>query len=302
VRPDRRRLQLLVRVVVLGFVVVWLFSSDLQLLVPAWVPLVFLLAAEAEFVLRGWRERRNPAPPANAAERRAPGVEDADLGWGEVIEDDEGGVQYVPPPPRPARPRFRRLVTAVVAVAAVALFVLAFRIERESTWHALSAETRADVTRRLSREASRIAGKPVTMQCDEDYRFTGVGSDALGVAFIDRGLAYLEPGVCRTLYNLLQGDRREREPTGEAVLVLAHEAVHLAGERREGVTECRGLQEGVELGERLGLPADRSERLMSDRYDRNLSERSIARLAYRLPAGCRNGGDLDLRPTDDRFP
>ncbi|HJU47233.1 MAG TPA: hypothetical protein VJ689_03810 [Gaiellaceae bacterium] len=301
-RPDRRRLQLLVRVVVLGFVIVWLFSGDLQLLVPAWVPLVFLLAAEAEFVLRGWREARHPVPTANRAERRAPGAEDADLGWGEVIEDEEGAVHYVPPPPRPPRPRFRRLVTAVVAVAAVALFVLAFRIERESTWHALSAETRQEVTERLSREASRIAGRQVTVRCDEDYRFTGVGSDALGVAFIQRGLAYLEPGVCRTLHDLLQGDRREREATGEAVLVLAHEAVHLGGERREGVTECRGLQEGVELGERLGLPTDRSERLMSDRYERSLAERDIARLAYRLPAGCRNGGDLDLRPNDDRFP
>lgn len=302
-RLDRRRLQTAVRIAVLGFVLAWLFSQRLQGLVPAWVPFAFLLAAEAEFLARAWREQRTgyaPAP-ASTAERRLPGKDDADLGWGEVVED-ERGVRYIPPPPRPPRPRYRRAFTAAGAVLAVVLFVLALRAERAGTWDALSTETRAGVERRISREASVIAGRPVTVRCDEAYAFTGIGTDALGVAFVQRGLAFLHPDVCRTLHDLLEGDRRARDETGQAVLVLAHEAVHLAGERNEGLTECRGLQEGVALGERLGLPGDRAQELMADRYRRNLADRSITRLEYRLPAGCEDGGAYDLRPDDPRFP
>lgn len=301
---DRRRIQIALRVAALGFVVVWLFSAELQLRVPFWVPFVALLAAEVEFLVRGWREGREArTPPAEAvAERRAPGADDADLGWGELVED-EVGVRYIPPPPRPARPRSRRVVAVAVIALTVVLFAAAVRVERARTWQALSDEAQGRVEARLSREASAIAAKPVVVRCDDGYTYTGIGSDALGVAFIDRGLAYLHPSACRTLHDLVvEGDRRPRDATGEAVLVLAHEAVHLAGERNEGVTECRGMQLGVALGERLGLTRDDARRLMKDRYGRNLAERSITRSEYRLPAECRDGGALDLRPDDGSFP
>ena len=35
---------------------------------------------------------------------------------------------------------------------------------------------------------------------------------------------------------------------------------------------------------------------------RDLSDASVARLDYRLPEECKNGGALDLRPSDPRFP
>ncbi len=41
---------------------------------------------------------------------------------------------------------------------------------------------------------------------------------------------------------------------------------------------------------------------MKSLYQRNLAERSITRLSYRLPDGCVDGGSLDLRPTDSSFP
>jgi hypothetical protein len=298
----RRRLQQGLRAAALVFVVAWLFSQQLQLRVPFWVPFALLLAAETEFLFRGLREgrARHPIVPTEAAERRAPGAEDADLGWGEIVEDEDG-FHYVPPPPRAPRPS-RRLLTAAAIGLGVALFLAAVRVDRGRTWQGLSAETRAGVEARLSQEASRIAGKPVTVRCDDGYSYTGLGSDALGVAFIDRGLAYLLPAECRTLHDLLAGDRRERDATGEAVLVLAHEAVHLGGERNEAVTECKALQVGVGLGQRLGLSRDRAHRLMADRYDRNLADRSIARTSYRLPGGCREGGALDLHPADGSFP
>lgn len=302
-RPDRSRVQNVLRVAALAFVLAWLFSRRLQGLVPYWVPFALLVSAELEFLVRGWQARRvEPAPaPEPASERRAPGPDDADLGWGEVVEDEQG-LRYVPPPPRPPRSRWRRLLALVAVAAGVVLFVAAVRVERARTWQALSEQTQARVEARLSREASAISDRSVRVRCDDGYTYTGIGSDALGVAFIERGLAFLQPSACRALHDLLEGDRRERDATGEAVLVLAHEAVHLAGERNEGVTECRALQEGVALGERLGLSRDTAARLMADRYRRNLAERSITRTEYRLPPACRNGGELDLRPADATFP
>ena len=162
---------------------------------------------------------------------------------------------------------------------------------------------RAQAERRYTAEASRIAGRPVTVRCDDGYAFTGVGSDAAGVAFIPRALAYLQPGICRSLYRIAFEKRvGPRDDAAFALTVLAHEATHLRGIRDEAVTECYALQEGVMLGERLGLDAGTARALMRVQRDRVLSDASIVRLDYRLPPGCRNGGSLDLRPDDSTFP
>jgi hypothetical protein len=304
-RPDRRRVQIALRVASLGFVVLWLFSRELQDVVPYQLPFAVLLATETEFLVRSIRERRQPAErpsPEGMLARRLPGGDDADLGWGRLVETDDG-VVYVPPPARAPRPTRARALMALGIAAAIALFVLAARADRESTWDSLPAATRARAEALFTREAGRIAGRPVTVRCDAGYDYTGSATDALGVAFPSRGLAFLEPRVCRSLADLALETRGGRdEDTAQAVLVLAHEAVHLAGELNEGITECRALQEGVRLGVRLGLPEDRSQRLMSAMYRRNLGERSITRLSYRLPEACRDGGTLDLRPQDSRFP
>ena len=93
-----------------------------------------------------------------------------------------------------------------------------------------------------------------------------------------------------------------RDEAAFAITVLAHEATHLRGIRNEAETECAALQEGVRLGERLGLDSAAARALMRFQRDRDLSDASIARLDYRLPAECRNGGALDLRPDDPSFP
>ena len=286
----------------LVFVAAWLFSEHLQRLVPFWIPFALLLAAEVELAVRGWRERGAPiAAPDALRERRLPGADDADLGWGEVVEDDEGGLVWTPPPPRAARGR--RSTTIVIGAALLVVFVLAARTSREHTWSGLPAQSRARTEARLNAEAARIAERPVTVHCDDGYLYTGIGSDALGVAFIGRGLAYLDPAACRDLHDLVFEDEgAEREATAEAILVLAHEAVHLAGERDEGVTECKALQKGVPLGERLGLSDGRAHAAMKSLYVRSLAERSITRVSYRLPEECVAGGRLDLRPADERFP
>jgi len=288
--------QLVLRVAAIAFVVAWLFVERLREVVPFWLPFVVLLAAEIEFVLRGRLETPGPR-----RRRVPPGPEDADLGFGELVEDEDG-YRYVPPPARPARSRRQTVAWAVGVVAVGALFVLAARADRAATWTALSETERARAVARLTSESALVAGRPVTIRCDEGYAFTGAGSDTLGVAFPGAGLAYLDQGVCRTLHDLIADDAVHEERTAEALVVLAHEAIHLSGERREGVTECLALQAAVPLASRLGIDDGQARRMLDRAYERRLAERSAIRAAYALPRQCREGGSLDRSPGDGRFP
>jgi hypothetical protein len=294
--PDRETLQSALRAAAVVCVVAWLFSGDLRAWIPFWLPLAVLLAAEVEFVVRGRRET-----PGRTGRRNPPGPEDADLGYGELVEDEEG-IRFLPPPARPARIR-RRTAWLVGAAAAAVVVALAVRSDRAATWASLPAERRARAEARFTAEATRIAGAPVRVRCDEGYAFTGAGSDTLGVAFPRSRLAYLDPTVCRTLYDLTLGDDRTVSArTVDAVIVLAHEAVHLGGERREGVTECLALQKAGPLAVRLGLDEGRVRKRLRAAFDERLAERNVIRAAYALPASCRDGEALDRRPGDARFP
>ena len=300
----RHRAQVAVRIGGLVFVLAWLLSASLQATIPFWLPFLILAATELEFLARGVREsraRRRPEPRQAVLERRLPGRDDADLGWVEATGED-GEPVLVPAPPAPRR-RSRRLPFALGAAIAVALFVVAFRVDTRDTWSSLEPRARAEAARRFTREAGEIAGRPVTVRCDDDYVFTGVGSDAAGVAFIRSGIAFLEPDVCRTLYDIAAGrDLASREAAAFAITVLAHEATHLRGIRNEAITECYALQEGSRLGARLGLSPAEAHDLMRAQLDRDLGDRSVQRLGYRIPAECRDGGRLDLRPGDSTFP
>lgn len=282
----------------------WLFSPSLQAAVPFWLPFAVLAATELEFLVRGVREargHRRPEPPRSALERRLPGTDDADLGWVEV-EDEDGEPVLVPA--APAERRRSRLPLAVGVALAAALFVIALRVDTQNSWSSLTAAERARAEQRLTREAVAIAGRPVTVRCDDGYAFTGVGSDAAGVAFIRSGITYLEPDVCRTLHDIITVGNvpASREDAAFAITVLAHEATHLRGIRNEAVSECYAIQEGTKLGIRLGLDRGEAQGLMRAQLDRDLGDRSVARLGYRLPAECRNSGTLDLRPGDPSFP
>ncbi len=277
----------------------WLFSGRLQAVIPFWLPFAILAAMELELVVRGVRERRLGAA-TKAASRRLPGADDADLGWVEAV-DENGEPVLVPAAPRTRRST--RLPLALVLVVGLGLFAYAYRVDRDAGWPSVPATERARTERRFTAEAARIAGREVTVRCDDGYAFTGVGSDAAGVAFIPRSLAYLDPGICRSLYRVTFEDRLGgRDDAAFAITVLAHEATHLRGVRDEAETECFALQEGVTLGQRLGLDIDTARDLMRSQLDRDLSDASVQRVDYRLPPGCRDGGALDLRPADPRFP
>jgi hypothetical protein len=279
--------------------VLWLLSDRLQAEIPFWLPFAILAATEIEFVARGIREQRRGVEPTPAS-RRLPGADDADLGWVETV-DEEGEPILVPAAPRP--PRRLRLPAIVVLVIAVALFAYAYHVDRNAGWPSVSPANRARAEHRFTAESARIAGHPVTVRCDDGYTFTGVGSDAAGVAFISRRLAFLQPTICRSLYRVAFEHRvGTRDDAAFAITVLAHEATHLRGVQNEAETECYAIQEGVELGRRLGLDAGTARDLMRAQLDQDLSDESVQRLDYRLPEGCRNGGSLDLRPGDPSFP
>ena len=296
---SRARAQSAARIGALCFVVLWLLSDRLQASIPFWLPFAILAATEIEFVVRGVLEQRHGVEPPPAS-RRLPGADDADLGWVETVDED-GEPVLVPAAPRP--PRRSRLPVIVVLVIGIGLFAYAYRVDRNAGWPSVSPAHQAQAERRFTAEAARIAGHPVTVRCDDGYAFTGVGSDAAGVAFISRRLAFLQPTICRSLYRIaFQHEVGARDDAAFAITVLAHEATHLRGVRNEAETECYALQEGVELGRRLGLGDGTARALMRAQRDQDLSDESVQRLDYRLPEGCRNGGSLDLRPDDPSFP
>lgn len=293
-RADRDTVQAALRAAALIVVAAWIFVDALSTRLPLWLPLVVLLAAEVEFVLQARRQR-----PGRRARQSGPGPEDADLGFGELVEDEDG-YRLIPPAPREPRGR-RRIGWLAGTAAAVVVALLAARSDRAATWRGLPEDVRRASESRFESEARRIAGVPVRLSCDEGYAFTGAGSDTLGIAFPRIGLAYLDPSVCRSLHELVVGDAGGEEEL-EAVVVLAHEAVHLGGERREGVTECLALQHSPALAARLGLEEANARRLARSAFQRRLAERNAIRAAYALPSSCRDGGALDLNPAQTTFP
>ena len=174
-------------------------------------------------------------------------------------------------------------------------------VESRTGWDSLDRETRIEAAERFADEASRIAGKPVTIFCDESGDFVGAVQHTDGVAILGGDHAYLTPERCLDLYRLAFEDVTTGSRTGRAIAVLAHESWHLRGERDEGTTECYALQSGVELGRRLGLTEDRARQLMRQQLTEN-ALRGAASFEYRVPSECHDGGRLDLDPDDSSFP
>ena len=193
----------------------------------------------------------------------------------------------------------RRFLAGLGLIGALALTF--WFVESHTGWNGLDADTRAEATARFSEEASRVAGKPVTIRCDEAGDYVGAVQHADGVALVGGDLAYLTPERCLDLYRLAFDGDVTSSQTARAIAVLAHEAWHLQGVSDEGTTECYALQSGVELGERLGLSVARARQTMRQQLVENAS-RGRASPAYRVPPDCRDGGRLDLRPGDTRFP
>lgn len=318
--PAERRFRgaTVVRVALVIFVIAWLFSTTLRA-VPFWVPFLVALGLELQFFLAG-REVRTASPP----DRLPQDVDRERYGYGgdagELVlvrdEDEELWVPYAGQEPDDLQPLIERereasyrrrtaaalgpvargrslraLASALAVIAALAGVV--WLVGRGSGWDSVDPDARIEAAQRFSAEATRIVGRPVTIRCDEGGEHVGVVQRADGVAQVGGRLAFLTPERCLDLYRLAyKGDIRFSQ-TARSLAVLAHESWHLRGVRDEGTTECYALQSGVELGRRLGLSEGTAQQMMRQQLAENAT-RAGATAAYRVPSGCRKGGELDL--------
>jgi hypothetical protein len=172
--------------------------------------------------------------------------------------------------------------------------------------------------RRLSAIASQIAGRDVRVQCPGPIgRLFGWDIVEGSVRFDADGTPHDETKIrkqsCAELDALAEGRRedelactgrtaiacgRHGRATVMAVDVLAHEAWHLRGVIDEGETECRSLQTIAWTAEQLGATAEQGRAMARAQYDGGYQDMPDR---YRH-AGCVDGGALDLRPDDPRFP
>jgi hypothetical protein len=309
-----------VRVALVLFVLLWILGpSELRSFVPLLLVFLVALALEVQFLVGALRSSSARLPDRRPQEvdrdrygfEREPDelvvVEDGDAEvWLAVSEDEspdeddeEDEVEHDEPAPRRAPSPVRRFLVGLALIAALVATI--WVLESRTGWDSLDRETRIEATDRFADEASRVAGKPVTIFCDESGDFVGAVQHTDGVAIVGGDHAYLTPERCLDLYRLAFEGEVTGSRTGRAIAVLAHEAWHLRGERVEGTTECYALQSGVELGRRLGLSEDRARQLMRQQLTEN-ALRGVGSFEYRVPPECRDGGRLDLDAADSSFP
>jgi len=182
-----------------------------------------------------------------------------------------------------------------------------------ATWH----DTRAN-ERRLGAIASQIAGREVRVRCPGPFwRVVGYdmveGKVQVGADGRPADETRLSETSCAELDALAEG-RRAKElecigrtaiacgPRGRevaiAVDVLAHESFHLRGILDEAETECRSLQAMARTAQRLGATAEQGRAMATAQYTGTYEQMPEA---YRT-GDCVDGGALDQRPDDPRFP
>ena len=312
----------LLRVGLAAFVLLWLLGPDwLQETIPIWIVFLVALGLEVNFFF-GSRRAEAAGPDRlpqeidrdrwGYAERRELVLvhRDGEELWipyaGEEGEDlerliEEAREQPEPAPavPPPSRRPYGQLAIGCAIIAALALLV--WVSEYRSGWRGLSTDQKAEATALFSDEASRIAGHPVAIRCDEGGDFVGAVQHSDGIAAVGGTLAYLTPERCNSLYQLAFENKVRSSQTGRAIAVLAHEAWHLRGVRDESTTECYALQSGVELGRRLGLDEGRARQLMREQLSENALHASGSP-EYLVSAACRDGGSLDLNRASTAFP
>jgi hypothetical protein len=282
---------MIVRIVLVAFVLTWILGPDeLRDTVPLLLVFGIAVGLEVQFLVGALRggPRRTPDRSPQEIDRERYGFDRED-------EMDEPAEVAEPEHPSP----FRGFALGLVIVAALA--GVAWFVDSRSGWRSLDGDAKLAAVERFSDEASRIAGKPVSVGCDESRDYVGYVQHADGIAVVGGDRAYVTPEICFVLYRLaFEGDERGSR-TARAIAVLAHEAWHLRGVSDEATTECYALQSGVELGRRLGLDEGSARRMMAQELTGN-ALRAGRSLEYRVSGECRDGGRLDLDPESRAFP
>jgi hypothetical protein len=290
-----------VRVALAIFVVAWIFGPDiLRSTVPILLVFLIALGLELNFLLSAFRTTSSRRP-----DRRPQDVDRERYGYHWETDDPDDSLEESAEPAeveaafRRSLAPVRRFLVGLGVIATLGLGI--WYVESHTGWDALGENTRIEASERFSDEASRIAEKPVTIYCDESGDFVGAVQHADGVAEVGGDHAYVTPEICLELYRLAFEDDVTGSRTGRALAVLAHEAWHLRGVADEGTTECYALQSGAEIGQRLGLSEGRARQLMRQQLTEN-ALRGRGSFEYLVPPECRDGGRLDLEPSDTAFP
>jgi hypothetical protein len=285
------------RIAVLAIVIAYfLLPYGVRSWFPVWLLFLLALGLEVDFFVGGWLQARRGVPVPEVPDRGPQQRDLSELGsWGYWDPSE-------PTPPVAVEPTFRwvHVAEALAAIAIVA--TLLYLAARPSGWNAVSSERQAQTEAVLSREASAIARHPATVTCDKKGDYVGFVQDADGLAEVGGDQAFLTPSICDSLYQLAVKHRVQSfSQTARAIAVLAHESWHLRGEANEGLANCYGFQSGVQIGVNLGLSESKARSMMREQLATNTSD-SGPNTQYRVPSGCRNGGDDDLRPAAAAFP
>ncbi len=141
------------------------------------------------------------------------------------------------------------------ALPLLVLLAVAAAASAASATAAPSSPLRPALQRLLERDVAHAA-----FAIDCTYAARG----AEGIAYPAwRGLRpeiYVKPNVCTDANAAVGGCRKPScspERAGAALLVLAHEAAHVAGVTDETAAECAALARIPELAARLGIPASK---------------------------------------------
>lgn len=178
----------------------------------------------------------------------------------------------------------KRAAKWLVAAAMLALF----------GWYCFAASPNGA---RYSHIASLLAGKPVTVHCDgrllwayNRWRTLQISAGEQGFAQIGGNQAYLSPGICSELDSLVanptlrHGGALLKEE--RAVLVLAHESMHLAGEASESAADCEAGHAAAKTAVALGFSSESADTLAV--FIRSDLEQNSFGLpdAYLVPSDC----------------
>ncbi len=279
---------LIVRIVLVAFVLAWILGPpELRGTVPLLLVFAIAVGLELQFLVGALRggPRRVPDRSPQRIDRERYGFDLEETDDAEIVSGH--------------RSPYRGFALGLAVFAALA--ALAWIVDSRSGWRSLDGDAKLAAVERFSGEASRIAGKPVSVGCDEARDYVGYVQHADGIAIVGGDRAYITPEICFALYRLAFEGDEEGSQTARAIAVLAHEAWHLRGERDEATTECYALQSGVALGRRLRLDEDAARRMMAQQLTENML-RGPGSLEYRVSDECRDGGRLDLDPESRAFP
>ena len=166
---------------------------------------------------------------------------------------------------------------------------------------------------RLAGVASRLAQRPVSVRCGDPH-----SPEALGSVWFRGGkpadYTILSPYTCSGLAQFAADPKAfdpaqcpdgsgcgNAEQAAMALQVVAHESYHLWGAQEEAKAECYGLQSIFYVATQLGASLEQAKELGRLYWSSLYRVHGTQWPKYYSP-DCRNGGRLDLRPRDGRWP